>query len=175
MASTSRINKQKQLARDQGLIAGIPKRMQNAQILVNGTTLTASAAVALLQGRVTAATNVGATKAAYQAAVKAADAAESATAATVSGIVEVIYVAFGDDPSALADFGLPVRKKGVMTPAQRIAAEAKAKATRAARHTMGPKQKAAITGTAPVTGAPAAAATVAGVPSPTTTTPAAQK
>ena len=55
-------------------------------------------------------------------------------------------MAYGNDAAALADFGLPVRKKGVLTPAQRIAATAKAKATRAARHTMGPKQKATVTG-----------------------------
>jgi len=95
----------------QGLIAGIPKRINRALSLVNGTTYTAAAAVALLQGRVTAATNAATSRAAYTAAVKAADAADSATAATVSGLVEAIYVAFGEDPAALADFGLPARKK----------------------------------------------------------------
>jgi hypothetical protein len=129
------------LARDQGLIVGFPKRMGNAQILVEGTTYTASTAVALLQKRVAAETAVVPAKAAYQAAVKAANAEISATAATVSGFVEAIYVAFGDDPAALADFGLPARKKPVLSPAEKEAATAKAKATRAARHTMGPKQK----------------------------------
>ncbi len=143
---TSNESKAKTLARDQALVVGIPKRMGSAQFLVNEQTLTAAAVVTMLQGRVTAAQNAATSQAAFHAAVKAADAAESATAATVSGVVETIYVAFGNDAAALADFGLPVRRKGVLTPAQRIAAVAKAKATRAARHTMGPKQKATVTG-----------------------------
>jgi len=147
-----------QAARDQGLISGFPKRLATAQILVDGTTYTATSAVALLQTRVTAAAQLASAKAGYLAAAKAADAVENATAATVSGLVEAVYVAFGDDPAALSDFNLPVRKKGVMTPAQRLEASAKAKATRVARHTMGPKQKLAITGTA----APAAAAPATG-------------
>jgi len=174
----STLNKQKQLARDQSLIVGIPKRMASAQFLVNETTYTVAQAVTLLQGRVTAATSMVIAKAAYQAAAKAADVAESTTAATVSGLIEVIYVAYGDDPAALADFGLPARKKGVMTPAQRLAASAKAKATRAARHTMGPKQKAAITGTVPAVTASEAASVVApvtSVPAASPVTPATQK
>ena len=139
-------SKQGLLARDQQLLTGFPKRLAGVSILVNGTTYTAASAVAMFQARVTVATAVVTTKAAYQAAVKAADAEEIATAATVSGLVEAIYVAFGDDPAALADLGLVPRKKASMTPAQHLAASAKAKATRAARHTMGPKQKAAITG-----------------------------
>jgi hypothetical protein len=175
MGKSSTKSKQQQLARDQSLIVGIPKRMSSAQMLVEGTTYTAITAVALLQGRVTAATSAVTARAAYQAAVKAADVAESTTAATVRGLVEVIYAAFGDDPAALADFGLPVRKTGVMTPAQRIVAEAKAKATRAARHTMGPKQKALITGATLATSTPPAAVPVGSVPPATATTPAPQK
>jgi hypothetical protein len=144
--STNRESKAKTLSRDQGLIAGIPKRMGSAQFLVNEQTITAAAAVAMLQGRVSAAQNAATTGAVYHAAVKAADATESATAATVSGIVETIYVAYGNDPAALADFGLPARKKAVLTAAQLIAAAAKSRATRAARHTMGPKKRATITG-----------------------------
>ena len=139
-------SKTKTMVRDQALLAGIPKRMGSAQFLVHEQTLTAAQVVALLQTRVTAATTAATSQAAYHAAVKAADNALGSSAATVSGIVETIYVAFGEDPAALADFGLPVRKKGTLTPAQRIAAAAKAKATREARHTMGTKQKAAVTG-----------------------------
>ena len=143
-ARTTHESKQALLTRDQGLIVGFPKRLASAEILVNGTTFTATTAVTFFQTRVTAATLAVTTRAAYLAAVKAADAAESATAATVSGLIEAIYVAFGDDPAALADFGLAPRKKAVLTPAQKLAAAEKAKATRIARHTMGSKQKAAI-------------------------------
>ena len=46
----------------------------------------------------------------------------------------------------LADFGLSPRKVAVVSPEARVAAVAKTKATRAARHTMGAKQKKAIQG-----------------------------
>jgi hypothetical protein len=161
------------LTRDQALLTGIPKRMGSAQFLVNEQMLTAAQVVTLLQTRVMAATNAATSQAAYHAAVKAADNTLRSSAATVSGIVETIYVAFGEDAAALADFGLPVRKKAVLTPAQRIAAAAKARATRAARHTMGAKQKAAVTGNVagvditPVISQPAA--TSSSTPSATTT------
>ena len=74
-------------------------------------------------------------------------------------------MAYGGDPAALADFGLPVRKKGVLTPAQKLASAAKARATRLARHTMGSKQKAAITGApAPAVTTPAASSGVTSPP-----------
>jgi hypothetical protein len=166
-------SKTKTMARDQALLAGIPKRMGSAQFLVHEQTLTAAAVVSMLQTRVMAAANAVTSQAAYHAAVKAADTALRSSAPTVSGIVETIYVAFGEDPAALADFGLPVRKKGTLTPAQRIAATAKAKATRAARHTMGAKQRAAVTGNVtgvnivPVISQPAS--TSSSTPSATTT------
>lgn len=155
--ATKSVTKTETLARDEGLIVGFPKAWPTASVLVDGVTFTAASAVTMLQGRVQVATNVVTTKAAYLAAVKVADAEYSATAKAVSGLVEAVYVAFGDDPAALAEFQLPVRKGATKrTPAQYEAAAAKAKATRAARHTMGPKQKAAITGTS-ASPAPAAA------------------
>ena len=51
---------------------------------------------------------------------------------------------------------IDVDQPGALTPAERLVVTAKAKATRAARHTMGPKQKAAISG---ATIAPATATT----------------
>ena len=56
-------------------------------------------------------------------------------------------MAFAGQMDTLADFGLTARAKHVATPEEKIASAAKAKATRAARHTMGSKQKAAIKGT----------------------------
>lgn len=67
--------------------------------------------------------------------------------------------ALGDQSAALAGYGLKAAKVAApLTVAQEQAKVAKMKATRAARHTMGSKQKAQIKGTVP---APAASATVA--------------
>jgi hypothetical protein len=146
--------KQERLARDQALIPGINAHLANAPLIIQGKTMTGPALVTILLDRIGTGTKVVSTKAAWVAAAQADDANELATDATVRGAIEAIYIAFGNAPDVLADFGLPVRKKGSMTPAERLAASVKAKATRAARHTMGPKQKAAITGVVP---APAAA------------------
>ena len=56
-------------------------------------------------------------------------------------------MAFAGQVDTLADFGLTARAKHVATPEEKLASTDKAKATRAARHTMGSKQKAAIKGT----------------------------
>jgi hypothetical protein len=62
----------------------------------------------------------------------------------------------------LAKFGLTPRQRPVTTPEVKVAAAVKAAATRAARHTMGPKEKAKIKGTvaptAPATPSPTAPA-----------------
>jgi hypothetical protein len=159
---------EQQLARDTGLITGFPKRLASVTLLVEGVEYTANSAVALFQTRVTAATNVVNAKVALKATVKTAEATLASTATAASGLVEAIYVAFGDDPAALADFNLPPRKKPApLSPAERLEASAKAKATREARGTKGAKQKAAITGTVPAA-APAAVAPAAAPVAPTT-------
>ena len=166
MANSTRKSR---LARDQHLITGYQAHLASASTLVDGVLMTGADVIALLQGRVSKVTTVVTSRAAYQAAVKAAAASESSTAATVSALIESVYVAYGNAPDILSDFGLAPHRKGVLTPAQRIAATEKAKATRAARHTMGKKQKAAITGQTPAT---TATATPAVTPA---ATPATQK
>ena len=58
-----------------------------------------------------------------------------------------LLVAFAGQLDTLADFGLTARAKHVATPEEKLASTAKAKATRAARHTMGSRQRAKIKGT----------------------------
>jgi hypothetical protein len=73
-----------------------------------------------------------------------------------------------DASSTLADFGLQPRKSTPKTVATKAEAIVKTKATRTARHTSGPKQKAQVKGTAPA--APAAASS-APQPKPTQSSP----
>jgi hypothetical protein len=137
------------ITRDQGLIAGINKRLTTATLLIDGQVCNAAALAAPLTQRVTTGNVVLAQRAALVASTKADDTAVASTAVFVAATVEAVYAAFGNDAVALADFQLLPRKKPSMTPAQRLAASEKALATRAARHTMGPKQKLLVTGTAP--------------------------
>ncbi len=81
----------------------------------------------------------------------------------VAGVQKAVRVAFGNRVDTLADFGLPLPKtRTPLTPEQKQAAVAKAKATRAARHTMGAKQRVAITGEASLGGGESARGDCAG-------------
>ena len=123
--------------------------------------------------------------AAWLATVAAERASHQALDPLISGTTQVARLQFGNTPAAqgvLGDFGLTPHKKAVTTPATKVAAAGKAKATRALLHTAGPKQKklakvqaakaaAPAPGTAPAqTGSSPAAAPVAG--GTTATTPA---
>ncbi len=59
-----------------------------------------------------------------------------------------VKASFGNSPDILADFGLaPKKVRAPLTVAQKATAAAKRAATRAARHTMGSKQKKDVKGT----------------------------
>jgi hypothetical protein len=98
----------------------------------------------------------------------------------VSGVKTFVRLTFGNteaQQATLADFGMTPRKKRVVKPKTKVAAAAKATATRALLHTMGSKQKAeakanAATHSAQVSG-PAAAGTAPATTVPTTTAQAA--
>ena len=66
--------------------------------------------------------------------------------------VSFVRATFGASPDTLADFGLkPKKVPAPLTTEQKAAAAAKRAATRAARHTMGAKQKKSVKGTVPTT------------------------
>jgi hypothetical protein len=102
--------------------------------------------VTTLESRQNSAKAVESTRAIWQAAVAADRSLRAQSNATVSGVKQALHVMFAGSPDTLADFGLTPRKPHVVAPAVKVAAAAKAKATRAARHTMGTKQKAGIKG-----------------------------
>ena len=76
---------------------------------------------------------------------------EDKTKAFVASLGANLLASFAGNLDTLAKFGLTPRQKPFATPDAKVAAAAKAKATRAARHTMGPKQKATVKGTVPST------------------------
>jgi hypothetical protein len=150
MATNTQVNRINQQAADQKLISGITKHAQTLPSLVIGGTSYATAAItAQLQSRLDASTTVQSTRATWQNAVSVDKATREKTKTFVSGLRQALQVAFAGSIDTLADFGLTPRKARVVTPEEKTVAVAKAKATRAARHTMGKKQKAAIKGTVP--------------------------
>jgi hypothetical protein len=159
-------NRTLNIAADQNLIDGFNKHGASiTAFMINGTMQTPQQLVGTLNSRIESAKSVVATRATWKATLEADETLRDSTEATVSAMRQSLLLAFGGQTDVLADFGLTARAKPVATPAELLARTAKAKATREARHTMGPKQKAAIKGAVTPT-APATAAPPAATPSP---------
>ena len=175
MASNKKPNRTNFQADDLQLIAGLQKHATTvATLLISGVPHDNASIAAVLKARVDAGNSTLAARAAWQTAVKAERDERAKTKAFVSGVRQALKVAFAGSIDTLADFGLTPRKVPVRTPEQKAAATAKALATRAARHTMGPKQKKQVTGQSAAAAARASSPTnaQAAAPAPVTTWPA---
>ena len=117
------------------------------QLMIGGTVIPHADLTAMVQGRVDVAAAVNSTRATWLAAVQDEKNERARTKMLFSGLKQALLVAFAGQLDALAAFGLTPPDARHVTPEQRVAAAAKAQATRAARHTMGKRQKAAIKGT----------------------------
>ena len=175
MATKNVLNRTERQDADQKLIDGLNTHASTLPSLtIGGTSYTTAAVVAVLQARIAAANAVIPARASWQGTVQADRDERTKTKTFVSGLRQALLVAFAGSIETLADFGLKPRKaRTPRTPEQKAAATAKAKATRAARHTMGSKQKAKVKGTvaptAPAT-SPAATAPSASTPTPASAT-----
>jgi hypothetical protein len=173
MSTTPKTNRPSDRAADDKLVDGLTKHAGViTSLFVKGTLMATSDIIALVKTRIDSSDRVEQTKAAWLQAVQADRQLRANTRTVVDGVRQGLQVAFVDSADTLADYGLKPHKARVLTTQQKVAAAAKAKATRAARHTMGSKQKAQIKGTVevPVT-SPTAAAPVAPAPSPAVPAP----
>ncbi|HZU82318.1 MAG TPA: hypothetical protein VE987_05355 [Polyangiaceae bacterium] len=148
MATTKNsISRTQQQSADQALIDGLKKHEAIlASLLIGGTSYKTADIIATLQSRIDARNAAVSSRATWQAEVKADRDTRTKTKALVSGLRQALAVMFAGSIDALADFGLKPRKARVVTPEQKQAAALKAKATRAARGTMGSQQKKAVKG-----------------------------
>jgi hypothetical protein len=173
MSTNQKVNRMEQQVADQAMADGLTKHAKTLpSFLLGSTSVQTTDVITALNTRITTASTVDSTRATWQAAILTDKNERAKTKSLVSGVRQALTVMFAGSVETLADFGLKPRKTpATRTPEEKVAAVAKAKATRAARHTMGTKQKAAITGTAskaaPATPPPATAPVVA--PSGTTT------
>jgi hypothetical protein len=146
--NTSKLKKVEQQAADQKLIDGLTKHAAFLPTVAIGSTSYKTAdLIGTLQARIDARDAAVSSRATWRAAVQAEHDQRAKTQVQVSGLRQALQVAFAGSIDNLADFGLAPRKPLVVTPEAKVEATAKAKATRIARHTMGPKAKAKITGT----------------------------
>jgi hypothetical protein len=129
------------------LIAGTNKHLANtAQVMITGGSFTPAQVTAQLQALVNLRNDVDAAKASTKARLAVEKANMPALRIFMDAFVSFVKAAFGTAPDVLADFGLHPKARTPLTVEAKTAAAAKRKATRAARHTTGPKQKKGIKG-----------------------------
>ncbi len=150
MNSNENRSRNDKVAADQSLLDGINKHSATMPaVIVGGAAVPLKDITTTLQARIEAAKNVTPAKATWQVAVQADRDQRAKSKTLVTVLKRTVELFFDGQVDTLADFGLTGRKPTVVTPETRVAAAAKARATREARHTMGKKQKAKIKGTVP--------------------------
>jgi hypothetical protein len=148
--SISKISRVSRDAADQKMIDGMNKHLsQLASLPVGNTSYTPAQIVQFYQDRL--ATSQAAVDATAQrtAAIKADVDKQADTRSTARAFRKIVSGMFAQSPDVLATFGLAPPKVPIRSVDEKTSAVAKAKATRSARHTMGPRQKAKIHGSVP--------------------------
>jgi hypothetical protein len=129
------------------LIAGTNKHLANTtQVMLAGGSFTPAQVTERLQELVNLRNDVDAAKATTRAKLAAEKANMPALRTHMDALVTFVKAAFGNAPDVLADFGLNPKARTPLTVEAKTAAAAKRKATRAARHTIGPKAKLSVQG-----------------------------
>ena len=170
------INRTTQQDRDRKSIAAIQKYlMQLASMLVAGVAYTPAQFIALLQKDIDLADAASNAREDLRVAAGAARQQRATMTPILVGFRAFLENMF-TDPSTIAEFGFSPRKRSKPTAETAADAVKKRAATRAARHTMGPKQKQDIKGTvpaAPATPAPVSPPITPAQPVPVAASPAA--
>jgi len=167
MATTNSESRTNQMAADQALADGLTQNATQFGTLTVGSQKYKAADVAkVLQDRITAQKAVITARGTLNGAVVAAKTQLASSRALIKAVKQALRFMFSNDVTTLAMFGLAPNKAPAQKPATKVAATAKAKATRTLRGTKGKKQKLAITAPAaapatPVVETPAAAPAVA--------------
>jgi hypothetical protein len=141
--------------------AGLTKYYSKATLVLAGTSYTPAALQKFLQSDIDDNDASSQARAEWLNAVKVAQDTNASTdpvLRAINAMVSSQYAEASNADTVFADFGYTPRKKVVKTVATKAAAVAKSTATRAARHTMGKRQKADVKGTLPVTEAEGASA-----------------
>jgi hypothetical protein len=164
----NRNNKATKATNERNMIAGLTKYVGEATMVIGGKSYTGTKLAEIMQSRLDVDEAVIAAKAVWQNAVQRERAQNAATQKVAADVRKAVYIMFGSSVETLAEFGLAPHKRGTLTPEQQVERTAKVRATRAARHTMGPKQRQQIKGEAPATAAPPAIEPPAPRPTPST-------
>jgi hypothetical protein len=135
------------LAEYRALVTGIPQYCSTAKFFVGGQTLSATQAVGVINTVLNAVSATASAKTGWKDAMIAEAAAVATNGASVHAIRDIIATSFQDVTTTLAAFEIAPRKvRQPLSAAARMAANAKAAATRKARGTTSKAQKAKIVG-----------------------------
>jgi hypothetical protein len=172
MSTTGKVTKVTLAQHVRDLVAGTKKHSPNGQLTLGGEAFTAQTLIQTLQSLGDALSTVDSAKASWKDALKNLVDVKAKVRPLLGAYDSWVAATYGDAPSILADFGItPPKARTPLTADQTVAAVAKRKATRAVRHTLGPKQKKSIKAVTPAT-APQNSAPPAPVPAtPSTAAP----
>jgi hypothetical protein len=135
------------VVRAQALIAGTTKHLASTtQVTLVGETLTPAQVVAKLQALVDLRTAVDSAKATAKAKLVAEESNAPPLLTFLGAFAAYVKAAYLNSPDVLSDFGLNPKSRTAQTVETKAVAAAKRAATRAARHTLGSKQRAVIKG-----------------------------
>jgi hypothetical protein len=129
------------------MIAGVDKHLaKTTPVAFMGGSFTPDQIMSNLQMLVNLRSDVNSARAATVAKLAVESAQAPALRTFMSAFASFVKVAYGTSPDVLADFGIAPKARTPLTVEAKAAAAAKRAATRAARHTMGSKQKKGIKG-----------------------------
>jgi hypothetical protein len=145
MTIINRTNKPIRKDRLRLIASGVQTHFTSGQKVLAGQTFNMpSDLVKLIQADIDASDAADKARAVWLAAVQVQDDSHQKVAPVLRALKRLVLAQFGDTQaasSALADFGFVPQTVPAITAEARVAAVGKTRATRAARHTMGPKQK----------------------------------
>ena len=130
-------------------VVAITKHFTKKSVVIDGVDLGAKDLVAFFQSVIDTEDAVDLANATQREAIKARQLAEQRAARIAKALEGVVGAAYGESSKAFAEFGFVARKRGTKSAETKALAADKLRATRAARHTMGVRQKAALHGSTP--------------------------
>jgi hypothetical protein len=134
-------------ARDARVILGILQNLANTgPYVLGGVSYTSAELAALFQSRIDSGRKVDATRAAWAKAVQDDRAISKKVDAAYLGLREILRQRYDNAPGPLGEFGIAPKKVVTLDPLTQLVAAEKRRATRKARHTLGPKQRLKIKG-----------------------------
>jgi hypothetical protein len=130
------------------IVAHLPSVLGSVKVPINGVMMTAAQIVEQIQDHRDTITTLDSLRAEAKAALAIVRARQEAVKATVRCVRSYVTIAFGEHTAQFASLGFSPHKPAEQSAESKAMAVTKALATRAARHTKGKRQKAAIHGIA---------------------------